>query len=275
MRGDFSGADDDWLDDVDGKPRPKASAKKPLQDRAQVLPYEAGNGTIIEIFPNQALVRLDGVEKARLCGYRMATLAARGAARERSPVCVGDRVVVEAGVVVNRCERRNALTRSAPNARNPLVHAIVANIDLLLVVASARQPDFTPGIVDRFLAAAAERKISAALCVNKLDLLEPSAARPWNDYKVPVVECCAKSGEGAAKLKALVRGRTVAFCGHSGVGKTSIIRALLGDAAFGKVGDVSAASGKGRHTTTGAILTALPDGSAWIDTPGIMNFTAA
>lgn len=275
MREDFSSADDDWLDDVAGKPRPKSSEKKPLQGRAQVLAFEAGNGTIIEIFPNQALVRVAGLEKPALCGYRMATLASRGAARERSPVCVGDRVLVESGVIVNRCERRNALVRSAPNARNPLLHVIVANIDLLVVVASARQPDFTPGIVDRFFAAAAEQKIPAALCVNKLDLLEDAAARPWASYAVPVVECCAKSGAGADALKALVRGKTVAFCGHSGVGKTSMIRALLNDEAFGKIGDVSAASGKGRHTTTGAILTALPDGSSWIDTPGIMNFSAA
>ncbi len=274
---DFSGADDDWLDDVENKPRPKAAEKKPREGKAKILAPEEGNGVVCELFPNQSAVRLDGGPTTVLCGYRMATLAFRGATRERSPVAVGDRVRVEAGVIVGRCERRNSLTRSAPNARNPLRHVIVANIDLLVVVSAAREPDFSEGIIDRFLAAASAQKIPSLLCVNKTDLLEDGAARPWTARARPgvtILETSAKAGRGVDELLSLLRGKTAAFCGHSGVGKTSLLRRLLGDDSFGRVGSVSALTDKGRHTTTGAVLLPGPEGSTWIDTPGIMNFSA-
>ncbi len=274
---DHSGADDDWLDDIEGRPRPKAAAKKPLQGRATVLGHDEGNATVVELFPNQSAVRLDGATEVVLCGYQMATLASRGAVRERSPVCVGDRVKVEGGLIVNRCARRNSLARSAPNARNPLVHVIVANIDLLVVVAAAREPEFSAGIVDRFVAAALAQKIPAALCVNKTELLAPDAPRPWRamaSQSLIVLECSALRGEGLQEVKALTLGKTVAFCGHSGVGKTSLLRRLLGDESRGRVGEIGASTGKGRHTTTGAVLLPGPEGSTWIDTPGIMNFRA-
>ena len=273
----MTASEDNWLDEVEGKPRPKFSAKKPLAGRARILGRNEGNATVVELFPNQSAVRLDGAASPVLCGYKMATLVSRGAARERSPVCVGDRVKVTDGVIVHRCERRNSLVRSSPNARNLLLHAIVANIDLLVIVAAAREPEFTAGIVKRFADAATAQKIPVALCVNKTDLLGPGEARPWRacaGADVAVLECSARSGDGLPTLSALVRGKTVAFCGHSGVGKTSLLRRLLGDDNFARVGAISAATGKGRHTTTGAVLLPGPEGSTWIDTPGIMNFTA-
>ena len=271
----FSNADDDWLDDVQGQPRPASSTRKPLAGRARVLDPAEGNATVAELFPNQSAVRFDGAQAPVLCGYKMSTLAFRGPTRERSPVCVGDRVRVELGVIIGRCERKNRLIRPAPNARDPLLHVIAANIDFLVIVASAREPEFSPGIVDRFLVAASAQKISPLLCVNKIDLLEAGAARPWSIYPaagVKVVEASARRGEGAAEVSALLRGKAAAFCGHSGVGKTSLLRKMLGDESFGRVGGVSLAGGKGRHTTTGAVLLPAAGGSTWIDTPGIMNF---
>ena len=275
MSRDFSDADEDWLDDKEGLPRPKSGAKKPLEGRAKELSAEEGNGTVAEIFPNQSAVRLDGGKGTALCGYRMATLASRGAGRERSPVCVGDRVLVTAGVIIGRCERRNRLIRPAPNARNPLLHAVVANIDFLVIVAAVREPEFSSGIIDRFLVAASAQKIPSILCVNKTDLLEPGSEKPWFHYAaagVVLVEASARSGKGTSDLALLLRGKAAAFCGHSGVGKTSLLRRMLGDDGFGRVAEVSEASGKGRHTTTGAVLLSGPNGSTWIDTPGIMNF---
>jgi ribosome biogenesis GTPase / thiamine phosphate phosphatase len=271
---DYDVADEDWLDGKNARPRPKASDKKP-QDKARVLNSDDGNGTVVELFPNQSSVRLDGDPKAKLCPYRMSTLAARGENRERSPVAVGDRVRVEAGVIVGRCERRNKLIRPAPNARNVLLHVVAANLDLLAIVASTRDPDFTEGVVDRFLVAASAEKIPTALCVNKTDLLEAGAERPWLSYReagVVVLEICAKTGAGQEALLELLAGKTAAFCGHSGVGKTSLLRRLLGDPGYGRVGEVNAATGKGAHTTTGAVFLDGPRGSRLIDTPGIMNF---
>jgi ribosome biogenesis GTPase / thiamine phosphate phosphatase len=271
---DFTHADEDWLDGKEHLLRP-TSVKKPREGRAKLLEAQQCNGTVAELFPNQSAVRLDGGKGSTLCGYRMETLAFRGDKRERSPVCVGDRVRVELGVIVGRCERRNRLIRPAPNARNPILHVLAANVDILVVVASARKPDFSPGIVDRFLVAASSQKISPILCVNKTDLLEPGSAKPWSHYAAAgaeLVETSARTGDGVRELAAHLRGKTAVFCGHSGVGKTSILRKLLADEGFGRVGEVNAASGMGRHTTTGAVLLPGPEGSTWIDTPGIMNF---
>jgi ribosome biogenesis GTPase / thiamine phosphate phosphatase len=269
----FRGSEDDWLDDVDA-PRPRP-AKRAVKGRGRVLEAGEGNATVAEMFPNQSAVRLDGGAGRTLCGYRMPTLASDFAGRERSPVCVGDRVRAEAGVIVGRCERRNRLIRPAPNFRDRRLHVLAANLDCVLIVASAKEPEFSAGIVDRFLVAASAQKIPAILCVNKTDLLEPSCARPWSHYpaaRVALIEASARSEAGVGELAKRLRGKTAVFCGHSGVGKTSLLRRLLKDENFGRIGAVNAGSGRGRHTTTGAVLLPGPDGSTWIDTPGIMSF---
>jgi ribosome biogenesis GTPase len=275
MRPRFDDPEEEWVDGLKVPARRKY-AKQPKTDRARELTAAEGNATVAEIFPNQAAVRPDGGTARILCGYRMATLAFGGTSRERSPVCVGDRVRVEIGVVVGRCKRRNMLVRCAPNARDPLLHAVAANLDRLVVVASAREPDFMHGIVDRFLVAASAQNIPAILCVNKSDLIAPGDEKPWAHYAAAGVELVETSALGAgrtAALAELIQGKAAAFCGHSGVGKTSLLRRLLGDDRLGRVGALSRATGMGRHTTTGAVLLPGPEGSSWIDTPGIMNFT--
>lgn len=268
-------ADEDWVDGLKASTRRKY-AKRPMKGPARELSAAEGNATVAEIFPNQAAVLPDGGRSPSLCSYQMRTLAFGGASRERSPVCVGDRVRVVAGVIVGRCARRNRLMRSAPNSRDPLLHAVAANLDRLVVVAAALEPEFTPGIVDRFLVAASSQEIPPILAVNKSDLRAPGAAKAWARYAragVMTIETSARTGSGIGALKELIRGKTAAFCGHSGVGKTSLLRRLLGDSNLGRIGNLSAATGMGRHTTTGAVLLPGPEDSAWIDTPGIMNFT--
>lgn len=271
----FTGAEEDWLDDVGAALRRPDAGRKAVEKAASVLPPEAANGTVTELFPNQSKVRLDGAKGSYLCGYKMSTLAFGTIVRERSPVCVGDRVRVETSVIVGRCRRRNRIIRPAPNARDPLLHVLAANLDCLVVVAAAREPEFSAGVVDRFLVAASAQKIPAVLCVNKMDLLAGDASRAWSHYplaQVTLIEASARLGNGARELTEHLRGKTAAFCGHSGVGKTSLLRVLLGDAGYGRVGEVSLNSDKGRHTTTGAVLLEGPAGSSFIDTPGIMNF---
>lgn len=270
----FTGEEGDWLDDVENA-QPRKTGKKAVISRAQILTPAQGNAVVTQIFPNQCAARRDGQSESALCGYRMSTLAFGLTKRERSPVCVGDRVLLEAGVVVGRCERKNRIARPAPNARDPLIHVLAANLDCLVVVAAAREPEFTCGFVDRLFAAAAAQKIPAILCVNKADLLKPDEPRPWSHYPaagIAVVETSARKGEGTGGLLALIRGKTAAFCGNSGVGKTSLLRCLLGDEDYGRTGAVNEKSGKGRHTTSGAVMLAGPGGSNFIDTPGVMNF---
>ncbi|MFA6003896.1 MAG: ribosome small subunit-dependent GTPase A [Elusimicrobiota bacterium] len=269
-----------FSDEEDPSPKetkPRADhTRKAAPRRGRELSAEEGNATVLELYPNQCAVRRDGVPGRSLHPYRMSTLAFDGKDRERSPVCVGDRVRIEVNAVVGRCVRRNRLVRSAPNSRDPLLHVIAANIDCLVAVAAAHDPEFSPGIVDRFLVAATSQGIAPVLCVNKTDLHAPGAAKPWGYYRtagITVLETSARSSAGIPELHAFIRGRVTAFCGHSGVGKTSLLRRLLGDENYGRVGEMSAATGMGRHTTTSAVLLPGPEDSTWIDTPGIMNFT--
>jgi ribosome biogenesis GTPase len=110
--------------------------------------------------------------------------------------------------------------------------------------------------------------------LNKLDQLPADAAKPTRIYRelgYSVFEISTKQKIGIDALLEKVRGKGAVFCGQSGVGKTSLLRVLLGT-NIGKIGDISSATGKGKHTTTAAILLNGPEGSDWIDTPGVREF---
>lgn len=294
----FRGDGDDWLDDSDSDGsgskagsgrRAKIAARKPPSRAAALDPAEA-NATVAEVYPKLCLARLDENGREILCSYRRATVFGQEglhSVRERSPVAVGDRVKISLsgppasardGVVEGVCARRNFLARPAPGKEgSDLVHVIAANVDILVIVASAGKPEFTPGLVDRFLVAAQAAGIPPLVCVNKLDMLEAGATRPWSLYRelgIEVFEASARADEGVAELKRRIEGSEAVFCGQSGVGKTSLIRALTG-VDVGRVADVSDATGKGKHTTTGARLLDVPGASKatrWIDTPGVREF---
>jgi ribosome biogenesis GTPase len=249
---------------------------------AAPLADEEANATVAEVFPKLCRVRLDD-GTSRLCSYRRATVMAPragGAAagwKERAPVAVGDRVRVHStdpgsGVVEGVCARRNFLARPAPDRDEGMVHVLASNLDVLLVVASASHPEFSPGLVDRFLVAASRAGIQSALCITKRDL--PSEAALWEPYLAlgfPVFEVSSRERSGLDTLHRFLRGKRAVFCGHSGVGKTSLLNELLGR-PVGRVGAMSEATGKGRHTTTSAVLIDAPGDSLWIDTPGVREF---
>ncbi len=274
----FKGNSEDWLDDEDSVnkttrgPRPKSSKKGSKKDPSAAQP----NAQVVEVFPNQCRARLDEDQKEILCTYRRTLLLAKNSPmRERSPVAVGDRVEVvqideSSAVIENIAPRTNQLTRPSPERDSR--HVIVANVELLIVVAASQDPAFSPGLVDRFLVAAGLQNIPTILCINKIDLYTQTGEhRPWKVYQdigIPVVELSAKQNLGTEELKKLIASQTAVFCGHSGVGKTSLLNRLLGKEK-GRVGDISQATGKGQHTTTGAVLI---EGTQWIDTPGVRAF---
>ena len=267
----------------------KITASTSRSKGATPLEPSEANATVIEVFPQLCRVRFDADSSERLCSYRRAQVYEHGlggeGTRERSPVAVGDRVKAsssdpQSGVVEGVARRRNQLMRPAPgrerdeeSAIQP-VHVVAANIDDLVIVASTRSPEFSPGLADRFLVAATIAGIRPVLCVSKIDLLEDSASKSWELYRalgLPVFEISSKTGAGLDALRSALTGRRVVFCGHSGVGKTSLLRELTGR-DIGRVGEVSDATGKGRHTTTSAVLLQGPGDSLWIDTPGIRAF---
>ncbi len=286
----FRGGKEDWMDDEasarrGGRRPPRKSGK------AEALEESEANATVIEVLQGFCRAVLDEAGHAvLLCRYRRADVWGHYrdpkrpelSLRERSPVAVGDRVLVERvggpqskeGVVAGVALRRNRLVRPAPARDETVLHVLAANLDALVIVASTRDPDFTPGLVDRFLIAAQNQGIEAILCVNKVDRISGSESRPWELYGqwgVQVFETCAKTLQGIETLRGAILGRRVAFCGKSGVGKTSILSAITGR-TIGKVQEISDATGKGRHTTTSAVLLPSPEGSQWIDTPGVREF---
>jgi ribosome biogenesis GTPase len=283
----FRGDSDDWLDNekARGKVSGGAKNKKKAAAKNTQLPWDQANGTVSEVFQNLCRVRLDEGHRELLCSYRRSGVIGhaggsdRSKARERTPVTVGDRVKAEksspdSGIVEGVCERKNSLARLAPGRDGTsLQHVIAANIDLLAVVAAVESPEFSPGLVDRYLVAGASAGIPTLLIITKVDL--PVSGEPlWKTYthlNTLVFEVSSRSGAGIDTLRDFLTGKTVVFCGKSGVGKTSLLRQLLG-VDIGKVAEISEATGKGRHTTTGSILLGGPSHSQWIDTPGVREF---
>ncbi len=243
-----------------------------------VAPYL--EGTVAEVFPKQCHVIPDNdVNHRILCPYRRGSVVEREPEwRERSPVAPGDRVRIQVfgakdGVVVERLERKNLLQRRAPGKEGQVVHTLVANIDYLVIVSSFKEPEFSPGLIDRFLIAAEQAEIQPIIVVTKQDL-NPMGASPWGIYEtfqVKVFPVSTHTGGGIDPLREFLRGKTSAFCGHSGVGKTSLLNQLFRK-DIGKIGTVNAMTGKGKHTTTVSTLTVFENTTRWIDTPGIKEF---
>jgi len=255
-----------------------------LRHSSSAIPLSETNGTVAEVLPQFCRVKVDGTSDLPLCTYRRAQVYNRKEeardVRERAPVGVGDRVKVQVfgskdGVVEGVAERRNQLTRLAPGRDGVVVHVIATNVDQVVIVAAVRNPEFSPGLVDRFWVAAQAAGIPALLVINKADLLEEATtARPWQIYQdlgARIIEVSAKHGAHIDELRALLDGKLSVFCGLSGVGKTSLLKTLL-QKEVGRVGALNEVTGRGKHTTTSSVLLEGPGGLRLIDTPGVKEF---
>jgi ribosome biogenesis GTPase / thiamine phosphate phosphatase len=215
------------------------------------------------------LVIEDETGQARRCTTRR---------RLQDAVC-GDRVEwmpSEAGndVVTAILPRHNLLERLDPRGQ---IRAVAANIDQVVLVTARRPPPQWP-LVDRYLVAIETLEATALLVINKTDL-EDSAAedtRPmealYGGLGYDVLHTSATTGLGFDALRVRLKGCTSVLVGQSGVGKSSLIQALLPDEDL-RIGELSEATGEGRHTTTAARLYHLPDGGDLIDSPGVRDFT--
>lgn len=243
---------------------------------------ELTKGVVSEVFPKQCNVLFDDGTK-RLCTYRRAQVIDKNASkdewRERSPVAIGDLVDVKIlgsrdGVIENVHKRKNSIQRRAPGREGKILHTLAANVDLVVIVTSYQDPIFSPGLIDRFLVAAQKAEIKPVLVINKIDLREDETHVPWELYQSFSVACfplSTQQPETTQALKEFLKGKTSVFCGHSGVGKTSLLDILFGS-SVGKVGEISKATGKGKHTTTVSKVIQADEHTRFIDTPGIKEF---
>lgn len=201
--------------------------------------------------------------------------------RDHDPVAIGDHVRVlptgsDSGVIEQVIARSGgAFTRRDPNAgEGHLALTSVSGLDQIVTVFAAREPAPHLRLLDRLLVLAESQDIAALICLNKMDqqpegwLIERLHAYRAMGY--PVVLASASSGQGIEELRARLAGRTSAFVGPSGVGKSSLLNAVQPGLAL-RVSALGATTHKGRHTTTGTRLVALDggDGGYIADTAGI------
>lgn len=203
--------------------------------------------------------------------------------RTTSPVAVGDVVRVslsdssESGFITAVEPRRNYMIRRASNLSKES-HILAANIDLTLLVATLRNPDTSTTFIDRFLATAEAYSIPAILVLNKADTWDDSdrelADALHNLYTCvgyEVVFTSARTGLGLDRLREILHNKVTLLAGNSGVGKSSLINALIPGLDL-RTGSVSTSHHTGTHTTTFSEMFALPHGGALIDIPGVKGF---
>jgi ribosome biogenesis GTPase len=255
------------------RPRTKTRPEHADADRALVTGVDRGRYTV--------LVDADGPDE------RVAVaMKARELGRER--VVPGDRVDLVGDTsgaegslarIVRIVERSTVLRRTADDT-DPVERVIVANADQLVVVTALADPEPRTRMIDRCVVAAYDAGMDVLLALTKADLADPAALRAlYEPIGVRVVVSSRTDEaaiEGLDEVRAALAGRMSVLVGHSGVGKSTLVNALVPDAlrAVGVVNDVT---GRGRHTSTSAVALRVPgEPGTWvIDTPGVRSFGLA
>ncbi len=236
-------------------------------------------GLVISHFGTQLDVEaLEGERRGNIVRCRLRT--------NLDALVTGDRVIWqpreggEGGIVVASLERHSLLAR--PDSHSGLPRPVAANIDQILVVIAPRPEPFA-NLIDRYLVAAEACGIEPILLLNKSDLLDDghienderaaleTLLASYADIGYRVLRASTVAHDGLGELGSLLDDRISVFVGQSGVGKSSLISALLPGEEI-RIGELSQAVTKGRHTTTTARLFHLPAGGDLIDSPGIREF---
>jgi ribosome biogenesis GTPase / thiamine phosphate phosphatase len=226
------------------------------------------------------VVTLDRGRYGCLTDGRMVT-AMKARELGRRSVAVGDRVLLAGDVSgapdtlarIVRIQPRTSALRRSPDDNDPVERVIVANAELLVIVCSLAQPSPHLRFVDRCLVAAYDAGIKPLLCLTKADLASPDEVL---SVYAPLglaahVTQRPLTADQLAGLQALLDGKISVMIGQSGVGKSTLVNALVPDADR-VTGTVNPVTGRGRHTSSSAVALPLPDGGWIIDTPGVRGF---
>ncbi|MDH2415329.1 ribosome small subunit-dependent GTPase A [Nocardioides sp. CER19] len=262
--------------DVEHYDRPRRRTRPRTKERPSY--DEATEGVVVTVDRGRFTLIVDGREiwavKARPLG--------------RKGVVVGDRVRVVGDVTgadgslarIVEVQPRSTVLRRTADDDDPVERVIVANASQLVIVTALADPEPRHGLIDRALVAAYDARMAPLLCLTKADLADPETLlSTYRSLGVPWV--VTQRGGDLTELRERLAGRASVLLGHSGVGKSTLVNALVPDAGR-EVGDVNAVTGRGRHTSTSALMLPLPSSTGtpgddgWIiDTPGIRSFGLA
>ena len=254
------------------RPRTKDRPDYSGADQALVIAVDRGRTTCVRIDENGALLDTPQLEitamKARELG--------------KKSVVVGDMVGIVGDTtgddgslarIVSVQPRRNALTRTVDDGAN-FERMIVANVDQMAIVMAAANPEPRHGFVDRALVVAYDQRIRPIIILTKRDLADAKEfLQSYADLEIQVIE--TQRGADLAPIREALAGKTTVLLGHSGVGKSTLVNALV-ESADRATGSVNEATGRGRHTSSSALALRLNAGDGWIiDTPGVRSFGVA
>jgi ribosome biogenesis GTPase len=205
--------------------------------------------------------------------------------RSTNPIAIGDYVEVttlDDGThwITELYDRQNYIVRRSTNL-SYASHILAANVDMAALIVTLRHPETSTTFIDRFLATCEAYRVPACIIFNKVDLLSESeleeltALRALYEslgYATYAISALSLAGAADKELSSIFEGKVTLLSGNSGVGKSTLLNAILGS-DIARTGAISSAHHKGMHTTTFSEMYPLPDANAWIiDTPGIKGF---